>query len=235
MKSNGYGPPPTSLLGVRFVLVDDQTEVAAALAASLAHYARMVCAGVFADGQRALDHLKRRRVDLVLLDLLMPAMPGVEFLRRLKKQAGAAVPPVLVLTCDDSERSVAEALGWGADGFLVKGTGIEALTRAMADIREGGAVLSPHLTRRLVRRAYDTPPPGLTQDEQLTPREQNMLDYMSRGLSYTEIAQHEGISAETVRTHSRRIFRKLGVHSRSAAVALRWREAQAEENTRPGV
>ncbi|NDD38738.1 MAG: response regulator [Verrucomicrobia bacterium] len=96
MKSNGYGPPPPSLLGVRFVLVDDQTEVAAALAASLAHYARMVCAGVFADGQRALDHLKRRRVDLVLLDLLMPAMPGVEFLRRLKKQAGAAVPPVLV-------------------------------------------------------------------------------------------------------------------------------------------
>ncbi|NDA68386.1 MAG: DNA-binding response regulator [Verrucomicrobia bacterium] len=118
---------------------------------------------------------------------------------------------------------------------MVKGTGIEALTRAIANIREGGAALSPHLTRRLIRRAYDTPPPGLTQDEQLTPREQNMLDYMSRGLSYTEIAQHEGISAETVRTHSRRIFRKLGVHSRSAAVALRWREAQAEENTRPGV
>lgn len=96
-------------------------------------------------------------------------------------------------------------------------------------------MLSPHLTRRLIQRAYDTPPPGLTQDEQLTPREQNMLDYMSRGLSYTEIAQHEGISHETVRTHARRIFRKLGVHSRSAAVALRWREAQAAGHTRPGV
>jgi DNA-binding NarL/FixJ family response regulator len=235
MTFSNYAPPPPSLRGVRFILVDDQTEVAAALAASLTHYAQMVCVGVFAEGQRALAHLKREPVDLVLLDLLMPAMPGVEFLRRLKKQAGAAVPPVLVLTCDDSDRAVAEVLGWGADGFLVKGTGIEALTRALANLREGGAVLSPHLTRRLIQRAYDTPPPGLTQDEQLTPREQNMLDYMSRGLSYTEIAQHEGISPETVRTHARRIFRKLGVHSRSAAVALRWREAQAEGNTRPGV
>lgn len=113
MNLSGYAPPPPSLRGVRFILVDDQSEVAAALAASLTHYAQMVCVGVFADGQRALDHLKRRRVDLVLLDLLMPAMPGVEFLRRLKKQAGAAVPPVLVLTCDDSDRAVAEVLGWG--------------------------------------------------------------------------------------------------------------------------
>ena len=77
MNFSGYAPPPPSLRGVRFILVDDQTEVAAALAASLTHYAQMVCVGVFAEGQRALAHLKREPVDLVLLDLLMPAMPGV--------------------------------------------------------------------------------------------------------------------------------------------------------------
>lgn len=119
---------------------------------------------------------------------------------------------------------MAEALGWGADGFLVKGNGIEALTHAIWSVVVGGGALSPHLTRRLIRRSFQPPPAGLLERSELTPREQQMLDYLSRGLSYERIAEAAGISFETVKTHARRIFRKLGVHSRAEAVAICWRE-----------
>ena len=171
----------------------------------------------------ALEALRKERVDLVLLDLHMPAMSGVDFLRRLKRQAGAAVPAVLVLTCDDSDRALEQALGWGADGFLVKGGGIEAVAHGIQSVIGGGAVLSPHLTRRLIRRSFLPPPPGLPKPSGLTERERQILDYMGRGFSYERTAQEERISMETVKTHARRIFAKLGVGSRAEAVAAYWR------------
>lgn len=219
------GPRPCAALrGVRFALVDDAYEVAVTLADTLVHLTGMACCGVFADGSRALEVLRHQRVDVVLLDLHMPAMSGVVFLRQLKRQAKAVVPAVLILTCDDSDRALEEALGWGADGFLVKGNGIEALAHGIQGVLAGGAALSPHLTRRLIRRNFHPPPSGLSQHPGLTQRERQILDYLSRGFSYKRIAEREEISVETVKTHARRIFGKLGVHSRAEAVAACWRE-----------
>jgi len=219
-------PSPTSfasLRGITFVLVDDECEMAVNLAHRLVHLTGMKCGGVFHEGTMALEALRKERVDLVLLDLHMPAMSGVDFLRRLKRQAGAAVPAVLVLTCDDSDRALEQALGWGADGFLVKGGGIEAVAHGIQSVIGGGAVLSPHLTRRLIRRSFLPPPLGLPKPSGLTERERQILDYMGRGLSYERIAQEERISIETVKTHARRIFAKLGVSCRAEAVAAYWR------------
>ncbi|NBR86135.1 MAG: DNA-binding response regulator [Verrucomicrobia bacterium] len=185
----------------------------------------MECCGVFAEGVQALEALRHKLVDLVLLDLHMPTMSGVDFLRHLKRQGrGAAVPAVLMLTCDDSDRALEETLGWGADGFLIKGTGIEALAHGIESVLAGGAALSPQLTRRLIRRNFRPPPPGLSQHPSLTEREQEILDYLGRGLAYHQIAEQEKISVETVKTHARRIFAKLGIHSRAEAVAGCWRQ-----------
>lgn len=213
-----------SLKSVEFVLVDDQCEVATTLADTLMKVTGMKCRGVFAEGATALAVLRDQRVDLVLLDLHMPTMSGVDFLRRLKSLKGAETPAVLVLTCDDSDRALDDALGWGADGFLVKGIGIAALVHGIESVLVGGAALSPQLTRRLIRRNYQTPAPALSLHPVLTPRERQILDCLGRGHSYKLIAGLEGISMETVKTHARRIFRKLGVHSRAEAVAVCWRE-----------
>lgn len=213
-----------ALRGIRFVMVDDEYEVSVTVADTLVQLTGMECSGVFADGKRALEVLRQQRVNLVLLDLHMPVLSGVDFLRQLKRQAGATVPAVLVLTCDDSELALREALGWGADGFLVKGAGVEALARGVQDVLTGGAALSPHLTRRIIRQTFHPPPRGLSKHPALTQRERQILDYLGRGFPYERIADQEQISVETVRTHARRIFSKLGVHSRTEAVAAFWRE-----------
>lgn len=213
-----------SLRGIRFTVVDDDYDVALNLADTLVHLTSMECAGVFSEGGPALEYIRRQRVQVVLLDLHMPAMAGDEFLRRLKRQEGAAVPTVLVLTCDDSDRALDKMLGWGADGFLVKGGGIAALADGIKNLLAGGAALSPHLTRRLIRRNFHPPTSGLSDHPSLTPREQQILDCLGRGYPYKQIAGLEGISMETVKTHARRIYRKLGVHSRAEAVAVCWRE-----------
>lgn len=205
-------------------MVDDEFEVALTVADTLVQLTGIECAGVFADGTRALEVLRHDRVDLVLLDLHMPVLSGVDFLRQLKRQAGPAVPAVLVLTCDDSELALREALGWGADGFLVKGAGVEALARGVQDVLTGGAALSPHLTRRIIRQTFHPPPRGLSKHPALTQRERQILDYLGRGFPYDRIADQEQISVETVKTHARRIFSKLGVHSKAEAVAAFWRD-----------
>lgn len=213
-----------SLKGAKFLLVDDEHEVATTLADTLAKVTGMECSGVCAAGAEALEVLRQKRVDLVLLDLHMPTMSGVDFLRRLKRQAIAALPAVLVLTCDDSDRALEETLGWGADGFFVKGTGIEALAHGIQSVLAGGGALSPQLTRRLIRRSYHPPPSGMSQYRALTQREREILEYLGRGFSYERIAEREEISVETVKTHAKRIYSKLGVHSRAEAVAACWRE-----------
>jgi DNA-binding NarL/FixJ family response regulator len=202
---------------MRLVVVDDQEVVRAGFAALLDTQPDLDVVATASDGAEALRVCDDQRPDVVLMDVRMPVMDGIEATRRLT--AADDAPRVLMLTTFDLDEHVYDALAAGASGFLLKDATAERLFDAVRVVAAGEALLAPTVTRRLIgqfaRRRPRVAPAGL---EELTPRETEVLGLVAEGLSNAEIAARLVLGEETVKTHVSRILRKLDLRDRAQAV-----------------
>ncbi|MFG2968266.1 response regulator [Streptomyces sp. NPDC048288] len=203
----------------RVLIADDQTLIRTGFRLILTARGIEV-AGEAADGVEAVALARDRKPDVVLMDIRMPAMDGLEATRRILAEAPHC--RVLILTTFDLDRYVYEALALGASGFLLKDVTPEHLAAAVRLVGTGDALLAPQITRRLVERyaAQHQDPPVPADLAALTPRERQVLTLMGRGLSNTELAAELTLSEATVKSHVARIFAKLNLRDRAQAVVL---------------
>jgi DNA-binding NarL/FixJ family response regulator len=207
---------------IRVAVVDDQEIVRAGFAALLGTEEDFVVVGTAADGQEAVLLCRNERPDVVLMDVRMPVMDGIEATRQVT-QDGTEAPRVIVLTTFDLDEYVYDALGAGASGFLLKDVTGETLFDAVRIVAAGDALLAPGVTRRLVSefaRMRPTLPPRPEALAELTPRETEVLRLVADGLSNGEIAERLVVSDETVKTHVSRVLTKLGLRDRTQAVVV---------------
>lgn len=209
---------------IRVLVADDQELVRTGFALILATEDDIEVVGQAGDGHQAVDLARRHAPDVVLMDVRMPNLDGIEATGRLV--GPAATPPapvrVLMLTTFDLDDHVYAALRNGASGFLLKDTPPEDLVRAIRVVATGDALLAPTVTRRLIAElsrvpARPSPPPEL---DTLTDREREVLGLVARGLSNAEIAAELVLGETTVKTHVGRILTKLGLRDRVQAVVL---------------
>jgi DNA-binding NarL/FixJ family response regulator len=207
---------------IRVAVVDDQEVVRSGFAALLETQPDVEVIGVAGDGVTAVELCREHKPDVVLMDVRMPTMDGIEATRRIVLEGGESTR-VLVLTTFDLDEYVYEALAAGASAFLLKDATADALFDAVRVVAAGEALLSPRVTRRLItefarlRPAPLVPPDALRK---LTARETEVLRLVAEGLSNTEIAERLVVSEETVKTHVSHVFAKLGVRDRAQAVVV---------------
>jgi DNA-binding NarL/FixJ family response regulator len=214
---------------IRILLVDDQALVRAGFRMILDAEPEMEVVGEASDGREAVDQVRDLRPDVVLMDIRMPDLDGLEAARRILAGApdtasGSNVPKILMLTTFDLDEYVYEALRAGASGFLLKDTPPEQLVSAIHVIAEGEALLSPSVTRRVisefVKGTGPKPQAQFPRLQDLTARELEVMKAIARGLSNAEIARELFVSETTVKTHVARILMKLGLRDRVQAVVL---------------
>jgi DNA-binding NarL/FixJ family response regulator len=205
---------------IRVLIADDQALIRGGFRMILDAQDDIEVVGEAIDGRDAVAQAGRLRPDVIVMDVRMPGMDGIEATRRLT----AATPPtrVLVLTMFDLDEYVFEALRAGASGFLVKDRPPEELVTAVRLLAAGDAVLAPSVTRRLIQEFSRLPerpasPPELGA---LTDREREVLVCLGRGLSNVEIARHLFVAETTVKTHVGRVLQKLGLRDRAQAIVL---------------
>jgi DNA-binding NarL/FixJ family response regulator len=204
---------------IRVLLADDQSLVRAGFRMILAAEPGIDVVGQAADGAEAVGLARELDPDVVLMDVRMPVMDGIEATRQIV--LGDESPRVLVLTTFDLDEIVYDALRAGASGFLLKDAPEERLTTAIRVVAEGGSLFAPSVTRRLIeefaRHAPSARPPAL---DELTARETEVLRLVARGLTNAEIAAGLVVSEHTVKTHVARILMKLDLRDRTQAVVL---------------
>jgi DNA-binding NarL/FixJ family response regulator len=208
---------------IRVLLVDDEELVRTGLRMILESEPDITVVGDGADGQDALDLVGRTDPDVVLMDIRMPRMDGLEATRRIS--ATRARTRVVVLTTFDLDEHVYAALEAGAAGFLLKDAPAAQLAHAVRVAAAGDALLAPSVTRRLISRFTARPEAHLP--DVLTPRETEVLVLMAEGLSNAEIAERLFVGDATVKTHVARVLAKLGVRDRVQAVVLAYRSGLA--------
>ncbi|MBF6225241.1 response regulator [Nocardia abscessus] len=210
-------------MAITVLIADDQAMVRQGFGALLAAQPDISVVGDAADGKIAVAEAKRLRPDVVLMDVRMPEMNGLDAARAIL--AAGFDPPVrvLMLTTFDVDDYVYEALSLGASGFLLKDAPAEELVRAVRVVADGQALLAPTVTRRLIadvtrrRSARAKPAPQLSA---LTPREREVLELIAKGMSNTEIAEVLFVAEQTVKTHVSKVFSKLNLRDRAQAVVL---------------
>jgi DNA-binding NarL/FixJ family response regulator len=207
--------------GPRVVIADDQTLVRTGFRMILRDAGISVVAEA-ADGVEAVAAVLEHHPDVVLMDIRMPEMDGLEATRRILAAEPDSTCRIIILTTFDLDQYVYGALAAGASGFLLKHVTPEYLTAAIRMVRSGDALLAPAITRRLVERfALQTPAPALTRElSHLSPRELDVLRLLARGLSNAELAGQLTLSEATVKTHVARVLAKLQLRDRVQAVVL---------------
>ena len=209
---------------IRVLLADDQTLVRAAFAMLVGSDPGMTVVGQAANGIEAVDMARSERADLVVMDIRMPDLDGIEATRRIVADEDLAGVKVLVLTTYDTDEHIVEALRAGASGFLVKDTRPAELLAAITTVAAGEALLSPGPTARLIARVLSAPTApvagGGAGPDCLTDRERQVLGLVARGLNNTEIAESLGLSPLTAKTHVSRIMGKLGARDRAQLVIV---------------
>jgi DNA-binding NarL/FixJ family response regulator len=220
-------------MSVRVLLADDERLVRAGFRMLLKAETDIEVVGEASDGRQAVEAARRLHPDVVLMDIRMPILNGLDATRQLVIAADTP-PRVLVLTTFDLDEYVYEALRAGASGFLLKDAPEEQLLAAIRVVAAGGALFAPSVTRRLIEEfsrqlpAGQQPPPGLAD---LTPREVEVLKLLARGLSNAELAQTLYLSENTARTHVARILTKLGLRDRTQAVVLAYESGLVRPGT----
>ncbi|AOR34446.1 DNA-binding response regulator [Streptomyces fodineus] len=206
---------------IRVLLADDQTLVRAAFAMLVESAPDMAVVGQAGTGREAVDLARAERADVVLMDIRMPGLDGIEATRLIAADEDLAGVRVLVLTTYDTDEHVVEALRAGASGFLVKDTRPADLLDAIRTVAGGEALLSPGPTQRLIERFLRSPSTPVTGGpECLSDREREVLTLVARGLNNTEIAEVLGLSPLTAKTHVSRIMGKLGARDRAQLVIV---------------
>jgi DNA-binding NarL/FixJ family response regulator len=208
---------------IRVVLVDDQALVRTGFRMILDETDDIEVVGEAGDGAAALETVRRTRPDVVLMDVRMPGVDGIDATSRIRTTLAAPVPRVIILTTFDLDEYVYAGLKAGASGFLLKDTLAADLLSAVRVVASGESVASPTVTRRLIAHFVGTATDRPRHTERLavlTPREREVLTLIGRGLSNSEIAGRLHLSEGTVKTHIGRVFAKLDLRDRVQAVIL---------------
>jgi len=173
------------------------------------------CSLIFSSGEEMLKETLDPRPDVVLMDINLPGISGIQCVKRLKRQSPEI--QIMMLTVYENSSRIFEALAAGASGFLIKNTPPEKLLDAIRDVANGGGPMSSHIARKVIQAFQPTfsKPPLI---ENLTPREQQILELLSRGFAYKQMASELDLSMGTIQTHISRIYRKLHVNCRTDAV-----------------
>jgi DNA-binding NarL/FixJ family response regulator len=206
---------------IKVLIADDQALVRGGFRMILEAQPDIEVVGEASDGREALASVRELQPDVVLMDVRMPELDGLEATRRLHLNADA--PRVLVLTTFDNDEYVYEAMKAGASGFLLKAVRPEQLAEAVRVVAAGDTLLAPSITRRLIEEFVQRPPPSVRTPDQLadlTARELEVLQLVGRGMSNAAIAQRLVLSEATVKTHLTHILRKLDLADRVQAVVL---------------
>jgi DNA-binding NarL/FixJ family response regulator len=216
-------------LGV--LIVDDQALVRAGFRMILEAEEDMEVVGEAADGREAITEARRLRPDVVLMDVRMPDVDGIEATRRLLAEDRSAVK-VVMLTTFDMDEYVYDALRAGASGFLLKDVPPEQLVDGIRAVAKGDALLAPSVTRRVIEEFVRRPPASVRtlppKLEELTARELEVLKLIARGLSNAEIATELFVSATTVKTHVAHVLMKLGLRDRVQVVVAAYESGLVE-------
>ena len=210
-------------MSIRVLVVDDQALLRTAFSSLIDAEDDLEVVGQAAEGRQAVDLAASLAPDVVVMDVRMPVMDGIEATRRITAGCATTATRVLILTTFDLDEYVFEALRAGASGFALKSRPLEELLTAIRTVAAGEALLAPSVTRRLIAHfAAGTqvprrPPRGL---EELTEREREVLSLVARGRSNAELAESLHVSLPTVKTHVSRILTKLGARDRTQLVVL---------------
>jgi len=215
-------------VSTRVLLADDQALIRSGFRMILSRAPDIEVVGEAATGAEAVRLAGETRADVVLMDIRMPDMDGIEATRRLCRGTRDGYPRVLIVTTYSDDEYVFESLRAGASGFLLKDATAEELVHAVHVVAEGDALLSPAVTREVIEQFTRAARPALAPAEGLTDREQDVLALVARGLSNLEIAEALTISEPTVKTHVAHILAKLGLRNRVQAVVYAY-EQQLEE------
>jgi len=215
-------------MSVRLVICEDHELVRAGYVTVFGAQPDMEVVGEAADGPAAVDVATRMQPDVVVMDIHLPLMDGIEVTRRIAGPGIAQAPKVLVVTTFNVDQYVYDALRAGASGFLLKDTPSAELVNAVRIVARGDSLLSPAVTRTLIGRYADRVRPAATAPATdplgaIAPREREVLHHIARGLSNAEIADELIISVETVKTYVSRILTKLDLRDRVQAVVLAYR------------
>jgi DNA-binding NarL/FixJ family response regulator len=208
---------------IRVLIADDQDLVRLGLRTLVESEDDMAVAGEAADGLAAVEMARRERPDVILMDVRMPGIDGIEATRRIVADPSLAQTRVIVLTTFELDEYVFDALRYGASGFLIKDTKPAELLRAVRLVAEGEALLSPSVTRRVVREFATRPSRAFKPHPRLgmlTEREREIVGLVGEGLSNDEIAERLVVSPATARTHVSRAMIKLGARDRAQLVVF---------------
>jgi len=203
-------------MSIRVALVEDNDALRGSIKDLLRRSPQLQVVADYRDAESALADLPRHQPDVVLMDVRLPKMNGVECVRALK----TILPTVLVvmLTVHDDNDSLFNSILAGADGFLLKDTAPSRLVDAIEEVHRGGSPMTPQIARRIVQQFRRAEPAEPTVVERLTPREREVLNLLALGCRYKEISDRLGISLDGIRFHIRSVYNKRHVHSRTEAV-----------------
>jgi DNA-binding NarL/FixJ family response regulator len=209
---------------ISVVLADDQALIRTAVGELVSHEDGFQVAGEAANGREAIDVVRELRPDIVLMDVRMPVMDGIQATQAICADPDLAATRIIILTTFEEDEYVLQALRAGASGFIGKGTEAADLMNAIRVVHEGEALLSPRATRALIDR-YTTPAETRTltvpeELEMLTDREREILLLVAQGESNSDMAKLLVISPQTAKTHVNRMMTKLGVHDRAQLVII---------------
>lgn len=200
---------------LKVAIVEDDPRWRASLESLLRETDGMECVGSYATGEDAVKELPKRHSQVVLMDINLPGMSGVECLRQLRGQL-PSLQVVILTVYDDSDR-IFHALQMGANGYLLKRASADEILQAIRDVHGGGAPMSAYIARKVVQ-SFQHQSPAAKPDELLSKRESEVLGYVSRGYSDKEVAEALGLTSATVRSYLKTIYSKLHVHSRTQAI-----------------
>lgn len=203
-------------MAITVSIVEDQDPLRTTLARVLARAEGFECVSHYGNAEDALKDLPNVRPNVVLMDINLPGINGVECVRQLKQLLPQT--QVMMLTVYEDTENIFNALAAGASGYMLKRTPRAELLEAIREVQRGGSPMTTHIARKVVQ-SFQRAAPSNEATENLSPREQEVLDLLSQGLIYKEISDKLGISYETVHTYIRRIYEKLQVRTRTEAVA----------------
>lgn len=203
-------------MGIKVSIIEDDDWIRENLASQIAHTTGFTLGRTFRSGEEAVEALPREVPDVVLMDINLPRMNGIECVRRLKAQLPQL--QILMLTVYEDSEKIFKSLLAGANGYLLKRTPQKEILDAIADVYRGNSPMTGHIARKVVQY-FNQQGAHQQEIEKLSQREREVLDRLAEGIAYKEIADVLSLSIDTVRAHIKGIYSKLHVHSRGEAVA----------------